>query len=283
MQKLVPIEPIDYLVIGHITQDLTPSGPVLGGTATYSALTARAFGLRVGIVTSVAETLEMPELAGIRVINRPADVTTTFENIITPAGRVQRIHHRAPELDISLVPETWRSAPLVHLGPVAQEVDPKMVRSFSDSLVGLTLQGWLRGWDQQGHVSFTDWPEATYVLPKANAAVLSIEDVRGDEHLIEELLTSIRILVVTEGAGGARLYWNGDVRTFRPLEMKEVDAIGAGDIFATSFFIRLQQTRDPWEAARFATRLASISVTRPGLSGVPTPAEVQENLIEVLP
>ena len=54
MLSLVPLEPVDYLVIGHAAHDLTPSGARLGGTVAFSALTARALGLRVGIVTSVA-------------------------------------------------------------------------------------------------------------------------------------------------------------------------------------------------------------------------------------
>jgi hypothetical protein len=53
MQNKKSFEPIDYLVIGHLTQDIIPDGFRLGGTAAYSALTARALGLRVGIVTSV--------------------------------------------------------------------------------------------------------------------------------------------------------------------------------------------------------------------------------------
>jgi sugar/nucleoside kinase (ribokinase family) len=61
-----------------------------------------------------------------------------------------------------------------------------------------------------------------------------------------------------------------------------VDATGAGDIFAAAFFIRLYKTRDPWEAARFATLLASHSVTRVGLDGIPTAREIEESLMEVL-
>ena len=52
----------------------------------------------------------IPELEGIGISTAAADVTTTFENITTPEGRIQYLHHRAPSLDISHVPETWRSA-----------------------------------------------------------------------------------------------------------------------------------------------------------------------------
>ncbi|HEY9078330.1 MAG TPA: PfkB family carbohydrate kinase [Anaerolineaceae bacterium] len=277
-----PIEPIDYLLIGHITQDLIPAGFRLGGTVSFSSLTALSLGLRVGIVTSCREDLAFPELDGITVVGAPSEYSTTFENIQTTSGRVQYLHHRAANLDLSLVPETWRNAPIVHLGPVDQEVDPNLVRAFPNAIVGLTPQGWLRSWDSKGRVHFSEWPEAPFVLSHASAAVLSIEDIHGDESYVEEFASSARILVVTEGPNGARLYWNGDVRRFRPPKMHEVDPTGAGDIFAAAFFSRLSMTRDPWEAARFATNLAAYSVTRTGLHGVPTRAEVESCYSEVV-
>jgi len=280
--SLQPVEPIDYLVIGHVTTDLTPNGPILGGTASYAALTAKALGLRVGIVTACSAEQPLAELEGIQIVAHYSEYSSTFENIQTPHGRVQYLHHQAIPLTLAEVPEIWRDTPVIHLGPVDQEVDPNLVRSFPNSIVGLTPQGWLRGWDKNGKVHFAEWPEANYVLSHASAAVLSIEDVRGDETRIEEMLSSIRILVVTEGAQGARLYWNGDLRRFRPPYMNEIDPTGAGDIFATAFFSRLQTTRDPWESCRFATNLAAFSVTRRGLLGVPTPAEVQTCMMEVI-
>ncbi len=88
--------------------------------------------------------------------------------------------------------------------------------------------------------------------------MLSIEDVGGDEEQIEAMANTCRVLAVTEGAAGARLYWNGDLRRFRALEFEEVDPTGAGDIFAAAFFWRFSVTHDPWAAARFATHLASL-------------------------
>lgn len=283
MYNLSPIEPVDYLIIGHLTQDLTAKGPALGGTASYAARTALAFGLRVGIVTSCASNIALESLKGVSISIRQSDHSTTFENIQTPEGRIQYLHHVASSLDDSMVPQTWRRAPIVHLAPVAQEVDPRLARAFPDSQVYLTPQGWLRNWNKDRRVYPTDWPEARFVLENASAAVLSIEDVQGDESRIEDMLASVRVLVVTEGARGARLYWNGDLRYFKPPPETEIDSTGAGDVFAAAFFIRLSQTRDPWEAARFATQLAANSVTRIGLTGTPTAEEVQSALLEILP
>ncbi len=281
MLPLTSLQPVDYLVIGHLTKDLTPQGPQLGGTGTYAALTAQALGLRVGVVTSWAADLPVNSLRGLPIASFPAEQTTTFENVLTPQGRIQYLHAVAPSLDFYMVPEPWRSASIVHLGPVAQEVEPSLVRSFASALIGVTPQGWLRAWDKDGRVHATEWPEATFVLERAGAAVISIDDVEGDESRIEELAVSCHILAVTEGADGARLYWNGDVRHFHTPEVRLVDATGAGDIFAAALFTRLYTTRDPWEAARFATQISAFSVTRAGLEGIPTPSEIQDCLVQV--
>jgi sugar/nucleoside kinase (ribokinase family) len=281
MRKIIPLEPIDYLVVGHITWDLTEEGPRIGGTVAYAGLTARALGLRVGIVTSWGEEDTLGPLGDIPIANLAADKSTTFENLNAPDGRVQIIHSVASRLDLHLIPETWRSAPIVHLGPVAQEVEPGLVRYFPASLICLTPQGWLRAWDQEGSVVPTEWPEAPFLLSQAGAVVISVEDVEGDESRIEEMASHCRVLAVTEAAEGARLYWHGDVRRFRRAAIKEIDPTGAGDIFAAAFFTRLHSTRDPWEAARFATNLSSFSVTRTGLDSIPTAAEIEESMVEV--
>ncbi|HUH97879.1 MAG TPA: PfkB family carbohydrate kinase [Anaerolineales bacterium] len=283
MHDLVPLQAVDYLVMGHITQDLTPAGPRLGGTATYSALTARALGLRVGIVTSASEETSLQALAGIPVISIPSEGTTTFENIYASrGGRIQILHHQAAHIPFDLVPEIWRSTPIIHLGPVAQELDQELPGNLSPALLGLTPQGWMRRWDEHGHLTSGKWENAERILPEAGAVVISREDIAGDEELIEAMAHQTAVLAVTEAEAGAVLYWNGDRRRFRAPEVEEADATGAGDIFASAFFVRLCSTRDPWEAARFATQLAARSVARVGLDGIPTPREIEECSLEVL-
>jgi sugar/nucleoside kinase (ribokinase family) len=282
MQHLSTLEPVDYLVIGHLTCDLTPDGPRLGGGSAYAALTAKAMGLRAAVVTTWGNEIPLTELEGLAVVSAPAKHSTTFENIYTPQGRVQTIRHVASRIDYSLVPAAWQRAPILHLSPVAGEVDPLPPAAIRPSLLGLSAQGWLRQWNDEGRVSARQWPAGEVPLQRAAAVFISIEDVRGDEHEIEEFMLASRLLLVTEGAEGARLYWNRDLRRFRAPHVTEVDATGAGDIFAASFLTRLYATRDPWEAARFACRMSAISVTRPGLQGVPTHDEIQACLTEVV-
>jgi sugar/nucleoside kinase (ribokinase family) len=282
MLNLVSLEPVDYLVIGHVAHDLTPVGPRLGGTVAYSALTARALGLRVGIVTSVGPETSLESLKDIPVVSIESLQSTTFENIYTEHGRLQYLRAQAVQIDFKRVPELWRHASIIHLGPIANEMEPILPKDFSPTLLGITPQGWMRKWDADGRVSPSAWTNAESALARAGVVVISREDVGGNDEVIEHMAHQTRVLAVTEGAAGAVLYWNGDRRRFRAPKVQEVDATGAGDVFATAFFVRLVKTRDPWEAARFATLIASRSVTRIGLDGIPTQSEIETSLIEVL-
>jgi sugar/nucleoside kinase (ribokinase family) len=282
MLSLVPLDPVDYLVIGHVTQDLTPTGPRLGGTASFAGLTARRFGLRVGIITSVSDETALERLEGVSILRVPSPTTTTFENLHTPARRRQILLDRAAPITLEGLPAVWRTTPIVHLAPVAQELSEDCADYFSASLLGITPQGWMRKWDEAGHVAACQWEGAARLLPKAGAVVFSREDVEADEAAIETMSHQARVLAVTEGPAGSVLYWNGDRRRFRAPDVSAVDEVGAGDVFAAAFFIRLHTTRDPWEAARFATVLAARSVTRPGLEGIPTAEEIDACAVEVL-
>jgi sugar/nucleoside kinase (ribokinase family) len=282
MSDLVVMEPVDYLVIGHVAHDLTSEGPRLGGTAAYSALTAQALGLRVGIVTASGPETSLAPLDDIPIIAIESPNSTIFENIYTEHGRIQHLRGQATRIDFTYVPEVWRRASIVHLGPIANEMDATLPEGFSPALLGLTPQGWMRQWDSEGRVSRGDWQNADTALARAGAVVISREDVNGDDELIEHMAHQTRVLVVTESAAGAVLYWNGDRRRFRAPKVTEVDAT-AGDVFAAAFFTRLVATHDPWEATRFATMLASCSVTRIGLEGIATKGEVAVCIIEVLP
>jgi sugar/nucleoside kinase (ribokinase family) len=265
---------LDYLAIGHVTRDLVDGGYTVGGTVSYAARTAHALGCRTGIVTSAGPDLDMGRaLDGITIACIPATATTTFENIYTAAGRRQMLHAVAQTLTPETLPAGWRAA-IVHLGPVARECDPALATAFDDEFVGLTPQGWMRCWDMSGRVSRCRWEGEEALLARADAVVLSEEDVAGDMMLIAHYAARTRMLVVTQGALGCTVHVQGRSRHFAAPAVRQIDPTGSGDIFAAAFFTRLQRKGDPWEAARFANCVAARSVTRAGLDGTPTPAEI---------
>jgi hypothetical protein len=281
MLKFPGLNPVDYLVIGHITKDLTPTGYQLGGSVSFAGLTARALGQRVGIVTSWGQQEEMVDFENIAIANHPSEYSTTFENKYPPEGRRQHLHHLASNLAYYHIPESWRQARIIHLAPVAQEVEANMVRHFPDAFVYVTIQGWLRQWDSHGLVSPSEWPEAAYILSQAHAAVVSEEDVQNDQQVINAFAAACPILVVTRGANGASLFTEGNLHHIPAPQVEEVDPTGAGDIFAAAFFTHLTQNGNPIAATEFGVRLASDSVTRTGLEGVPSKEMIQKISTEV--
>ncbi len=265
-----------YLAIGHVTRDRTPDGGfTVGGTVTYAARTAQALGCRVWMVTSAADDLDLSTvLSGVVIHRTRSAVTTTFENRYTPEGRTQVVRSVARPLTPEAVPPSWREPDIVHLGPVARECDPSLVDLFPGAFVGLTPQGWMRRWDRDGRVSPAAWEQAEALLPRADAVVVSEEDVAGDEAVIARWARQARILVVTQGPAGCTLYVEGAAEQVPGFPAVEVDPTGAGDIFAAVFFVELRRGCPPLGAARLANCIAAVSVTRPGLDGTPTREEV---------
>jgi len=275
-------QPVDYLVVGHLACDLVATGTQTGGTVAYSALTARALGLKTAVVTAWAGELPDGLFNGIQVVCLPSPHSTTFENKYNETGRVQFLHQLADGIKFEAVPPAWRKSKIVHIGPIAQELEIGLSVDLHASFLGITPQGWMRKWDNQGLITHGEWKEADRLMPLAAAVVISQEDVDGNEDVIQHMAQACRVLAVTDGPAGSRCFWHNDQRRFNAPVLKEVDATGAGDIYATAFFYRLQTTRNPWEAARFATRLAAFSVRRPGLEAIPTPQEVKTCLVEVI-
>jgi len=269
---------VDYLIIGHASKDLTPQGPTLGGTVAYAGLTAHALGMRVGVVTSTAEDVDFSPLQDLQVHRIPAPVSTSFENLYTAEGRVQTLNGQAAALGRSAVPLPWLSAPLVHLAPIACEIDPELANAFPGSFLGMTPQGWMRRWDQARRVRLTSWEVTRELLPAASAVVLSIEDLQGDLQAAQAMAEYCRVLAVTEGPRGARVHADGEWRSVPAPEAQEVDPTGAGDVFAAVFFAQLHRSGDAWRAAAHANQVAAGSVTRRGLAKAPSAAEASTAL-----
>jgi sugar/nucleoside kinase (ribokinase family) len=251
--------PIDYFVLGTVTRDVVAGGDhAAGGTGAFAAATARALGQRVGLCARFADDVDLSALDGVLVMRQPSDVTTTFENRYEPGGRVQALHARASELTLEGVPAAWLQSPIVHLGPLAQDLDPALVERFPGALLGVTPQGWMRAWDADRRVHACDWAAPEAVLQRADAVVLSIEDAGGDWPRIERWATAAKLLVVTDAERGAIVYCRGLRRLFPPPQVDVRDPTGAGDIFAAAYLVEYRARRDPWEAARRAVWLTSM-------------------------
>ena len=267
-----------YLLIGHVTKDLLPDGGFLtGGTVTYAAKVAKHLGWAPVVVTAAAHDFDPPtHLTGINWHVLPSKETTTYKNKYGRHERTQVVGPIAQSIKAEDIPVGCRHAALVHFCPVAQEFETDLVNQFQDSMVVATPQGWIRRWNHEGVVSLGEWRGAEEVLSQLDAAVVSVEDIGGNWTLAEQWAEQIPILVVTQDKDGCTLFNHGGQQSFLARPSHVIDATGAGDVFAAAFFIRLYETRDPYESARFANITASMALELPGTSGVPSRMEVDK-------
>ena len=270
----------DYLVIGHLTADLHEDGTVrTGGTALYAALTAYRLGARVAIMTAAASDVDRGMLpADVAVTLLPSTTTTTFRNRYHNSTRTQFMYHRAP----AITAEQVASAPaarVIHLGPVAYEVPHALPASWASRFVGLTAQGLLRGVGAD-HQVLTD-PSLLGDLPfdGVNAVVLSEEDVNFEEDAVLAATHRVPVVALTRAERGATIWHTGRRVEVPAYRADVVDPTGAGDVFATAFFMALEAGADPVAAARRACAAASCVIEGVGIETLPTRAEVDARML----
>lgn len=276
-----PASPVQFLCIGHCCHDLAEGRPVLGGTASYASLVAARLGLETGILTSFGPDFEFSRLfeeRGIQVCVKPDEKTTVFENIYRADIRTQYLHAKASDLFPADVPDIWKNTPVVQFCPIAGEIDFSLLQSFPDSLRAATIQGWLRQWDGQGKVSpkAMDWQQLAYM----DIVVMSDADIAGFETAIPEIASCARVLAITQGARGARVFHAGQEHFFPSFPVREVDATGAGDVFATAFILKYAEKRGIAAATAFAHVAASFVVEGSGIDNLDALEKIEERLAQ---
>lgn len=271
---------IDYLAVGHVTDDLWADGGVTpGGTVMYSSRCARAFTGHVTVLTAAAAALDVAGIfPGIDVVRIDSPNTTQFWNVYDGSHRTQFTHPSPVVLAAEHMTHAMRHAEIVHLAPVCNEASVDITRVLAKhAFLGLTPQGWLRRWDAEGKVTQSpgNWSDAPAFLARANAVVMSIEDINGDWQTAHKWAAQTRLLVVTQSEAGCTLFLNGETVEVPAPQVEQVDPTGAGDIFAATLFISLKRGDSARDAAARANCIAAQSVTRKQMAGLPTPADFE--------
>ena len=273
---------IDFLAIGTVTRDIATADPsatdyVLGGTVSFAAVTAARLGRRPVVLTRAGDDIELSVLRGLADLHvLPCANTTTFANLYSSDGRVQYCYTPSPPIAAVDIPPQLRAPHIALLGPLVNEVQSEVASIFdSDTIVAAVPQGWMRRWDEEGRVYPAPWRDMAQILPHLDALILSIEDIDGDLRQVEEFLEYVALVVLTEYRDGSTIYRRKpdseiEIVPIPPRPANEVDPTGAGDIFATAFLLRLDETGDPFDAARYANVTASFGVEGQGVTGIPS-------------
>ncbi len=281
--------PPQFLVVGHVVQDLISPGDAetwrLGGTAAYASLLARNLGLRTAVLTAAAADLPLDELLpGIDCRAVPSQATTRIRNVYTDGHRHQHIPQRAATITAEHLPDDWRRAPTVLLGPVTGEIDDALAACFPGSLLGVCAQGWLRQIGPDGRVRPVPpqrW-DAGPVLGHARALFVSDEDLppEGTAAALKAWSGLVDVLAFTRGDQGADVFHGGAWRHIGAFPAKVRELTGAGDVFAAAFLISLEDTGDVWEATRFASCAASFVIEGEGTAVIPNREQIAARLLQ---
>ena len=189
------------------------------------------------------------------------------------------MHYRSETLFDTDLPEEWKNTPVVKFCLIADEVDISLLNAFPNALIGATIQGWLRQWNDKGEISpkQMDWD----ILKAVDIVFMSEEDIAGFESVIPTIIENVKILVLTKGAKGATIFFENDSQDYPAFPVKEVDPTGAGDIFAASFLVQYHKTKDIALSAAFANAAASYIVEDFGIN-IPSVSQIDTRFNEYL-
>ncbi len=254
----------DYVTIGHVTADVLEDGTRRpGGGAFYSAMQAARLGRRTLIVTQgnpqELDALLEPYRSEVEVQVRPADHTTTLATSGMGAQRKQQMLAWAGAITEALEVDTS----ILHLAAVARET-PTRWAGRAD-FVGLTPQGLVREWTDDGEVSLAP-PDPQMLPQRADALVLSDRE----RACCEELIAGAGMVAVTAGAQPTELRLADGTVEHVPVSAsgEPRDDLGAGDVFAAAFFIALHDGRTPAEAAAYGNAAAAVRIAGMGAKAI---------------
>jgi sugar/nucleoside kinase (ribokinase family) len=269
----------EFLAIGHVTVDLLTDGtPTLGGTALYAALAAARFGMRAAILTRGNFSRHGEDIqtrlgsfaSEFEIIVQSASEPTIMTNLTVAGRRQQTIQSWAGEIDLNGLPPAWRSTPIIHLAPVAQEIDSRQVGRLSPGYLGATPQGWMRNWSS-GNRSVRLGPLRlpSDALGRIDAMVLSsVEQSLAREAI--EAVAARGIVAITRGPAGSQIIDRGRAIDVPAFPVRVADDTGAGDVFAAVLFVLRAHHEPTTTAARLAAAAAALRIEGRGPEAVPT-------------
>ena len=270
------------LALGHVTRDELAAGERPGGGVSYAALAARRLGWCAGIVTSAAADFDPArDLPGVEAFHAASGRSTRFRNLYAAGVRTQHLLARADPVDASLAPGEWRNPDVLLLAPVAGELGPGTALTFQAGVVGACAQGWLRQVaPDTGAVSPAAWADPESDLAGVDVVFVSEADFGGETWRAQELLSQVPMVLLTRGRRGADLLTRDGTRAIPTRPVDEVDATGAGDVFATAFMIAYHETRDPVAATVFGCCAAACVVEAPGTTGLGDRDQVERRRVQ---
>lgn len=155
-----------------------------------------------------------------------------------------------------------RAMEIAHEAGVKIVLNPAPYQSVSDRLLSLTQMV---------------TPNETEAEGLTGVHIDTQEDAEKAASVLHQ--KGIADVIITLGGRGVFVSSGGESRIIPPFHVNALDTTGAGDAFNGGLVAALAEGMDIWQAARFASAVAGISVTRLGTSqAMPNRTEVEELL-----
>lgn len=268
----------NYVVVGAITGDLEPDGSLRpGGAAWYVGRALGTWGAQPLVIAPCAWA--RPTLAPLaRLVRAPSVGTTIFENRYVGDARSQRIRGLATPLDWAALAPLVAGAAVLHLAPVADEVDFPPATLAPKARRYVTPQGWLRTWGADGAVEPRSWEPSVLQLRSLDGIVVSEEDLGYDDTAALGWASHGPLVAITRGSAGATVVHNGTQTHVPAFVARPRDLTGAGDIWSAAWFWQLGRGLEPVAAARWANAAAACAIERSGAE-LPDSASVEARML----
>ena len=274
----------DVCVIGHLTKDVvrvsktTTAAP--GGTAYYTSVSLRRFGLHVAVVTKMAgedkeALLRGLEDEGIAVYCGRSRYSTVFENVYSGEDlrhRRQRINAVGAPFSVKDVEPV--AAPVFHVGPLTrQDISSAFLKRLATrpGVVSLDVQGMLRP-ARPGEVCEEDWPEKKEGLKGVDIIKADEREalVLSGQKSVDEAAPVLAgygpsEVVITMGSRGSLVYAEETLHRIsccRP--RKAAHPTGSGDTYMAAYLYQRMKGTAPELAGRFAAATAALKLEKAG-------------------
>lgn len=270
----------DICVVGHITRDIIRIGRTKkatpGGTGYYTSIALSRLGLKVAVLTKVAESdradlLRELSMNEITTFSKESKTTSAFENAYIgedPDARFQRIS----SVGTPFSPEDVEgiTATLFHVGPLTnRDIPVQLLKQLATraKIVSLDVQGMLRP-ARVGPVSEEDWPEkqdglAFVDILKANekeALVLSGQKV-VDRAAPALASLGPKEVLITMGSRGSLIYAEQALHRIPCWSPRKIeDPTGCGDTYVAGYLYQRLKGTTPKTAGRFAAAMATLKL-----------------------
>ena len=264
----------------------------MGGKGANQAVAAARLGASVAFVARVGndaygtEAIRAYQAEGVDVtyIRRDANLPTGTAAIVVDDAAENYII-AVPGANAALTPEdVRRAAPAIQKAqvvlsqletPLEATLEAFALARTADVLTVLTPAPAMELPDELFRLCDVCVPNKTEMERLAGTSCQSRSEILAAANRLRS--RGVRIVVVTMGRSGALLFDDVGVTEIPAVEVKAVDPTGAGDSFTAALAVYLAGGLELRDAARRASSVAALTVTRLGSqSSFPRSAEVEE-------